>query len=134
MKAVLYSASQGHSEFARLWGHAKPLLMAGHRLALSLTDRTRSADQNARLHALLGEISEQIEWAGAKRDIETWKRLLTAAWGRVQGEQPTILPALDGHGFDVLYRRTSQLTVSECSDLMEFVQAWAAERGVVCAE
>ena len=41
-----------------------------------------------------------------------------------------MLPALDGHGVDIVFRRTSQLTRSECAELIEFVLAWAAEHGV----
>jgi len=127
---VMYSAQQGHTVFADLWKHAKANLIAGRRMQIELKDATRSLDQNAKLHALLGEIAAQVEWAGQKRDAETWKRLLTAAWMRTQGNAPEMLPAVDGHGFEVLYRRTSQLSVAECSELLEFVMAWAAERGI----
>ena len=82
------------------------------------------------MHALLGHISKTQEWAGKKRDIETWKRLLTAAWCRAIGEQVELLPALDGHGVDIVFRRTSQLTRKECADLIEFIFAWAAEHGI----
>lgn len=85
---------------------------------------TRSLDQNALLHALLTEISDSVEWAGQFRDVETWKRLLTCAWMRATGQSAEMLPAIDGHGFDVLYRRTSQLDVAEMRDLIEYVQAW----------
>jgi hypothetical protein len=45
-----------------------------------------------------------------------------------------MLPALDGHGVDIVFRRTSQLTKAECAELSEFVMAWAAERGIVLME
>lgn len=86
----------------------------------------RSADQNAALHALIGEVAERCEWAGRKWDAETWKRLLTAAWCRTTGEAVMIVPALDGHGVDMVPTRTSKLSRRECSDLLEFVNAWAA--------
>ena len=85
---------------------------------------TRSLEQNALLHALLSEISESTPWAGQLRDLETWKRLLTCAWMRATGQGVEMLPALDGHGFDVLYRRTSQLDVAEMTELIEYVQCW----------
>lgn len=40
-----------------------------------------------------------------------------------------MLPAVDGHGVDIVFRRTSELTRSECAELIEFVLAWSAERG-----
>jgi hypothetical protein len=82
------------------------------------------------LHALIGEISRQVEWAGKKQDAETWKRLLVAAWSREQGLSVEILPALDGHGVDIVPVRTSKLSRGECADLITYVQAWAASHGV----
>jgi hypothetical protein len=37
---------------------------------------------------------------------------------------------LDGHGVDIVFRRTSQLTRAECVELCDFIQAWAVEHGV----
>lgn len=98
---------------------------AGYRVEVS--PPTRSPSQNALLHALLGEIAAQVPWAGRKRDPECWKRLMTAAWLRARGESVEVLPAIDGHGIDVVFRRTSQLTKAECAELITFVQAWADE-------
>lgn len=97
---------------------------------VTISDQTRTSPENRLLHALIGEIAETVPWAGKKRDAETWKRLLVASWCRVQGEQIEILPALDGHGVDIVPQRTSKLTKSECADLIEFVHCWAAENGV----
>lgn len=58
------------------------------------------------------------------------ERLLTAAWCRATGESVTILPALDGHGVDLVPRRTSKLTKAECCELIEYITAWAVEHGV----
>jgi hypothetical protein len=122
---------QAHKALTKqAWPFLKAMLMAKHRMVVEVRRETRSLAENAKLHALLGRISAQMEWAGAKRDPETWKRLLTAAWLRARGEPVEMLPALDGHGVDIVFRRTSDLTVPECAELIEFVQAWAAEHGV----
>lgn len=128
--ARLFNAQQGHSAFAALWREAKALLLAGHRLVVTIKPETRSLEQNALLHAALADVADQVEWAGQKRDVETWKRLMTAAWCRTKGEPVSILPAIDGNGIDIVFRRTSALTKAECSDLCEYVFAWGAERGV----
>ena len=127
----LINPVQAHQALSTAWRHAKAWLMAGHRLTLEVRPEKRSDAQNRLLHACLSEISKQVEWAGAKRDVDTWKRLLTAAWLRARGEPIEMLPALDGHGVDIVFRRTSQLTKAECAELSEFVMAWAAERGIV---
>jgi hypothetical protein len=90
----------------------------------------RSLEQNAKLHVLIQEISKKIEWAGKKRSIEAWKRLLTAAWLRARGEPIEMLPAIDGHGVDIVFRKTSELTMHEMSELLEYVQSWAIEQGI----
>ena len=127
----LYNAQQAHQAIKTAWMHAKGWLTAGDtRLTLEIRPEKRSDAQNRLLHACLGEISKQVEWAGCKRDVDTWKRLLTAAWLRARGEPIEMLPALDGHGVDIVFRRTSQLTKAECAELSEFVMAWAAEQGV----
>lgn len=100
------------------------------RLVLEIKPETRSDKQNRLLHAMLGDIAAQVVWAGAKRDAEVWKRLLVAAWCRARREQVELLPALDGHGVDIVFRRTSQLTRGECAELCDFIQAWCAENGV----
>lgn len=94
------------------------------------TLRQRSTEQNSRLHALLSDIAEQKQWAGAYRTVEEWKRLLVAAWERTQGGGVTIVPAIDGHGFDVIYRRTSRMTKQELSEVIEFCTAWATDQGI----
>lgn len=97
----------------------------------TIAEAVRNGEQNALLHAVLTDISKQVEWAGQKHDVETWKRLLVAAWMRATGRQVTLLPALDGQGFDALYQRTSKLGKAECTELIEFIYAWAADNGVV---
>ncbi len=125
--AHLINAQQAHSAFEAAWRTAKPWLIAGHELELEVRPARRNTAQNAKLHAELAEVAATVEWAGKRRDIEIWKRLMTAAWLRARGESVEVLPALDGHGIDVVFRRTSSLTKGECADLLEFVLAWKAE-------
>ena len=130
------NAQQAHSDLTGVvWPAIKGQLLAGGRpLTVEVREEKRSDAENRLLHALLGHISKTQEWAGKKRDIETWKRLLTAAWCRAIGEQVELLPALDGHGVDIVFRRTSQLTRKECADLIEFIFAWAAEHDIAFPE
>jgi len=91
---------------------------------------TRSIAENKLLQALCRHIAKHHEWAGAKRSQDTWRRLLMASWFRANGESAEVLPALDGHGVDVVWRKSSQLTVSECASLIEWIYCWGAEFGV----
>ena len=127
----LLNAQQAHGAIQQAWSHVKGWLGAGGaRLVLEVRQETRSGLQNRFLHAMLGDIAAQVPWAGAKRDAEVWKRLLVAAWCRARREQVELLPALDGHGVDIVFRKTSQLTRGECAELCDFVHAWCADNGV----
>ena len=121
---------QAHTAVGEAWLFAKAMLIAGHRMIVEIRPETRSDAQNRLLHSRIGDIAKQIEWCGCKRDTDTWKRLLTAAWLRARGESIEILPALDGHGVDVVFRQTSKLTRAECIELSDFVMAWGSERDI----
>jgi NinB protein len=127
---ALYNAQQAHRAFGNAWEHAKALLMAGHRLTLEIKPETRSSPQNARLHAMLTELSNRTAWHGEKLPMETWKRLCMAAWMREERQSPQLVPALDGNGVDIIYERTSKLSKAEMGRLMEWVEAFAAEQGI----
>lgn len=130
MKHSLYNPQQAKPIIDMVWQEAKAVLMSGKRLTIELKEATRSSEANARLHATIADVARQVEWAGQKRDIEVWKRLLTAAWLRARGEHVEVLPSLDNRGVDVVFRRTSSLTGAECSELCEFIYAWGVEHGV----
>lgn len=124
---TLHNPQEAHQTLQRLWGWLKPRLLQGQRITLSVEEERRNTAQNALLHATLQDIASRREWAGRKWDVLTWKRLCTAAWMRARGEQVLVVPALDGHGFDVVFERTSRLSKAEMADLIDFIQAWDAQ-------
>lgn len=134
LTATLWNPQQAHQVIGQAWQHAKNLLMAGHRLELEVRPQKRNLPQNAKLHAMLTEIAQRTEWAGKKRDAETWKRLMVAAWCRARGEAVEFLPAIDGQGVDIVFRRTSELDKAECAELITFIEAWAAQNDVELSE
>ena len=98
------------------------------------TIRHRSTEKNAHLHAVLSQISEQKLWAGELRDVETWKRLMVAAFEREKGHRVEMYPALDGQGIDIVYRRTSRMSEEEIRELIFFAESWAVDNGVTLSE
>ena len=89
-----------------------------------ISEPTRSLESNSLLWVLLGEVSKQVEWYGSKLTAEEWKDVFSASL-----KKQKVVPALDG-GFVVCGQRTSKMTKSEFSDLIELIQAFGAERGV----
>lgn len=97
---------------------------------VTLTEPGRNSDQNALLHACLTDIANQVEWCGKKLSMEIWKRLTMAAFLREQNEQPQMIPALDGQGFDVIFERTSKLSKRQFADLVTWCLAFGNEHQV----
>lgn len=130
LSLVLLNPQQAYQQILLAWQWAKGRLFAGCRLVLELRLETRSDAQNRLLHARLGDVAKHCEWAGEKRDVDTWKRLFTSAWFRVQGEHIEMLPALDGNGVDIVYASTTKLSRRQCVALSDFILAWGSEREV----
>jgi hypothetical protein len=80
LRGALISPAQAHQWLtATLWPWAKGMLMAGNRLTIEVRQPQRSSPQNARLHAMLHELAQRMDWHGQKFPLETWKRLCMAA-------------------------------------------------------
>lgn len=121
---TLYSAQQGHTELRSVWEFMKPWLIGGHRLTVSIKTETRSTAQNARMWAMLAEVSNQVDWYGRKLTPEAWKCVFSASL-----KKQDVVPGLHGD-FVVIGQSTSQMTVAEMSALMELMEAFGAEKGV----
>lgn len=92
---------------------------------VEVKQKTRTLEQNARLWAMLNEISSQVEWYGRKLSAEDWKHVFTAAL-----KKQDVVPNLDGSGFVILGQSTSKMTKSEMGDLMELMTVFGIENGV----
>lgn len=121
----LWEPVQAHKALAGIWPNVKALLMAGHRLVIEVKPETRSTAQNARLWAMLTEISEQVDWYGRKLSPEDWKHVFSASL-----RQLDVVPNLNGTGFVALGQSTSRMTKAEMSDLQTLMEAFGAEKGV----
>lgn len=89
----------------------------------------RTLDQNARMWACLAEISERVDWYGQKLSSEDWKNIFAAAL-----RQSRVVPGIDGLSHVPLGLYTSNLSKYEMSDLLEIINAFAAERGIIFKE
>lgn len=116
---------QAHTAMTKsIWPQLKSALMAGHRMVLEVKPSTRSLEQNARLWAMLGDISRQVDWYGRKLTPDEWKHVFSAALKKQE-----VVPGIDG-GFVVLGLSTSKMTKAEMCDLQTLIEAFGAERNV----
>jgi len=120
----LSNPQQAHPAFKAAWEFAKGALMAGHRMVVEVKQETRSLAQNARLWAMLTDISEQVDWYGQKLSPEDFKHIFTAALKKTRA-----VPGIDG-GVVVLGQSTSKMTKAEMAELQTLMEAFGAEKGV----
>jgi hypothetical protein len=81
----------------------------------------RTQDQNDRMWAMLGDVSQQVTWYGTKLEDFEWKDVFTAALKRHR-----VVPGIDG-GFVVLGMRTSKMSIRLMSELIELMFAFGAD-------
>jgi hypothetical protein len=92
---------------------------------LNIREATRTNEQNAKMHAMLSDIS-RAKPQGRVLPPEVWKCVFMASIGH----QCRFEPALDGNGVVPVGFKSSRLSKSEMSDLIECIAAFGAEHGV----
>lgn len=105
-------------------GAANAVMQAPAGWVVTVSEPTRSLDQNALLWPLLDDIAKQVEWYGNRLNADEWKDVLTAALRKEK-----VVPGING-GFVVLGQRTSKMGKREFSELVELVYAFGAQQGV----
>lgn len=101
---------------------------APYEAVVTVKPATRSTEQNSLMWSLLSEIS-RAKPEGRRHTPEVWKALAMHACGHaVQFET-----GLSGEPFPVGFR-SSRLTKHQMSELIEFLYAYGAEKGVVFKE
>ena len=87
----------------------------------------RSLPQNDLMWAMLTDVATQKDHCGRRYTPDQWKILFMHACGR----EVQFLPSLDNSTFIPWGSSSSDLSKEEMSELIEFMQAWGAESGVV---
>jgi hypothetical protein len=122
---TLWEPVQAHKIITlQLWPLLKSILMAGQRVVVEIKPETRTLAQNARLWAMLTDVSKQVNWYGRKLSEEEWKHVFTASLAKQD-----VVPGIDG-GFVVLGKSTSKMTKPEMSELQDLIEAFGAQQGV----
>jgi len=102
----------------------KPLF----KCTISEVKSIRSIEQNAKMWAMLTDISSQVDWYGNRLTKEEWKIVLTAGL-----KQQKVVPGLDG-GFVAIGSSTSKMSIAEMADLITLGYAFGNEKGVKWSE
>jgi hypothetical protein len=88
----------------------------------------RSNGQNAMMWAILGDISDQVEWHGERLSKRDWKWVFTAAIRKQR-----MVPGIEG---DMVYlgEPTSGMSKKEMSDMIDLMLSFGVDHGVVWSD
>lgn len=89
--------------------------------------------QHAAVEAVYEDMAGQLDFpagSGEYLNPEEWHQVMVASYAQHKGWKPKVLPTVDGDGLVVVMRqKQSRLTKAQGSELIEFVKAYAVNRG-----
>jgi hypothetical protein len=124
-RALLTLRSKSEREQAIQWVQKAP---TGSRVEFK--GPARSVDQNSRFWAMLTDCAVQGRINDRRFNTDQWKTMFMTAFAEERGIEIKHLPALNRAGMIPCGRSSSDLSVGEMSELMEWIAAWGAENGI----
>jgi NinB protein len=105
-------------------------LAAGMGLVLRVEEVSKTREQEAKYHAMIGDISEQAQHLGSKWDADDWKRLLIDKFARETNRtHGRIIPNLDSDGVVEVGILSRKFSRRDAVEFIEWLYAWGAENG-----
>lgn len=99
-------------------------------LIVEVRPRTRTLDQNAKAHSMFSDFARSgILFAGKARSLEEWKVILISGHSIATGGQGEVIAGIEGE-LICIRESSAGMTVSRMASLIEYVTAYAAEKGV----
>lgn len=134
-QTFLLGTENARDRMAAAWRFACQFLELGKSAKVTIDEckSTRSLEQNSKMWAMLGDISRQLQWpvdgTMVRMEPDDWKDVLSAGLKKNQ----RVAQGVEG-GFVILGSRTSRMKVGEMVELIEFIQWFGTEKGVVWSE
>lgn len=85
--------------------------------------------QNAKFHAMCGDIAKQAKFKGRILKQKQWKVLLISAHAIETGEEADVVEGLRGE-FVNIRESSAEMSIPRMASLIEYVACWGAENGV----
>ena len=86
---------------------------------------TRTLDQNAKFHAMVGEMNG-VAWYGKARSADDWKTLFVSGHTVVTGGSAEVIPGLERE-FVNIRESTATMSKERSSSLIDYTGHWMAE-------
>jgi hypothetical protein len=97
---------------------------------VTIAARTRSLDQNAKLHAMLTDLSKSpVNWAGKRRSVDQWKAIIISGHAVATGQGGEVIPGIEGE-FVAIRESSAQMSVKRSASLIEYLMAFCATHDV----
>jgi len=108
---------------------------------VQISEPKRKDVQNAKIHAMIGDIAKQCMFMGKKMDSDDWKRLLVDMFAKVMRDLGTplhhdgrVIPSLDFERVVQLGIQTRDFYVKEAAEFIEYLYAFGADNLVIWSE
>jgi hypothetical protein len=124
---VLHNPQQGWQLLSSVFEQIKPWLHAGHKLEVRITPERRTGPQNDKVHPVVREIAKAAGRPLDEASLKTLRYLLLEKWRYDTGRRPMFERSLDGMRMVNVDGGTSDLDKPDCSEFIEFLEAWKAE-------
>lgn len=85
--------------------------------------------QNAKFHAMCGDIAKQSKYMGRTLSLGQWKILMISAHSIETGEGADVVQGLTGE-FVNLRESSAAMSIRRMASLIEYVACWGAENNV----
>lgn len=131
IRLPLRERMQSHQTITKLWKEfVEPMVVDGKRLWITLQEETRTLPQNAKFHAICGDLAKsKLPWAGKPRSEKEWKVLLVSGHATATKEGSEMVPGLEGE-FINLRESTALMSIKRGASLIEYCLAFCAMNGV----
>lgn len=96
---------------------------------VNVSEPKRTDQQSRKMHAMIDDVAAQVEWYGAKRTPKAWKRIFAAALF-----DHDLIPGLNPGSLVLVERKTSEMGVKEMGLMIDLIDAFGAQHGVVFRE
>ena len=94
------------------------------------SEPTRNLEQNAKMHAVFGDIAKQAKYLGRVLTLPQWKTLLISGHAVATGLGADMVPGLEGE-FVNIRESSASMSVARMASVIEYALAYGAQNGVV---
>jgi len=93
---------------------------------VTIAEPSRNGEQNAKFHALCGDLAKSgLPWAGKRRTLAEWKVLMVSGHAVATKEGAEIVPGVEGE-FVNIRESTALMSKRRGSSLIEYTVAFCA--------